>query len=239
MGSALDQSAERYSQTGELPSGFARSPGTMTAIIKRAAELHPDQNIAGNKAVYGATKTALTQLQAQASKVDAFESTAGKNLDLFLKTAQPIIDSGSPWINTPLRKVGAGALGSKDIAAFNTARTTAITEIAKVLNSPTGSGVLSDSARKEVEGLIGPDATLQQIVSAANILRQDMSNRHDSYQEGIESLQKQLGGASANPAPKAAPAAGMAVGSIITQNGHRFKVTAVDKNGKVTAADPI
>lgn len=29
------------------------------------------------------------------------------------------------------------------------------------------------------------------------------------------------------------------VGSIVTQNGHQFRVTAVDKNGKPTAADPL
>lgn len=38
-------------------------------------------------------------------------------------------------------------------------------------------------------------------------------------------------------APKAAAALG--IGSIVTQGGHRFKVTAVDKNGKPTAADAL
>jgi hypothetical protein len=37
------------------------------------------------------------------------------------------------------------------------------------------------------------------------------------------------------PAPQSG---GPSVGSIITQNGHRYKVTAVE-NGKVTAADPV
>jgi ABC-type transporter MlaC component len=59
-GTALDQMAENYWQTGQLPSGFARSPGTLTAVANRAAALHPDSNLAGNKAVYKADSTALT-----------------------------------------------------------------------------------------------------------------------------------------------------------------------------------
>jgi hypothetical protein len=34
-------------------------------------------------------------------------------------------------------------------------------------------------------------------------------------------------------------APGVSIGSVITQGGHRYKVTAVDKNGKPTAADPV
>jgi hypothetical protein len=32
---------------------------------------------------------------------------------------------------------------------------------------------------------------------------------------------------------------GISIGSVITQNGHKYKVTAVDANGKPTAADPV
>ena len=96
--------------------------------------------------------------------------------------------------NLPARYV-AGKLGSADQAAFETARTTALTEIAKVLSSAqAGSGVLSDSARHEVEGLIKPDATLAQITAAANILKTDMANRHDSYATQIKDIQQRIGG---------------------------------------------
>jgi hypothetical protein len=32
---------------------------------------------------------------------------------------------------------------------------------------------------------------------------------------------------------------GIGVGSVIMQGGHKFKVTAVDANGKPTSADPL
>lgn len=205
---AKQMAAENYSQTGQLPAGI-RSPGMSASILNQAAS-GPNgvPNIAANKANYQADAASLKSLQKNFDQVTAFENTAGKNLDVFLKTAKPIIDSGSPWINKPLRSIDASGLGAADQAAFNAARTTALTEIAKVLNSSNASGVLSDSARHEVEGLIGPGATLQQIMSAANVLKQDMANRHEAYQNQINEIKGRgsMGGNKA--APAAAPASG-------------------------------
>jgi hypothetical protein len=83
-----------------------------------------------------------------------------------------------------------------------------LTEIARVLNSPQGGGVVSDSARTEVNALLRGDYTYKQIVQAAGILTQDMTNRQKSYQEQIGDIQKRLGSAAGAPTPGAAPAAG-------------------------------
>jgi len=239
-GSAMDLAAQNYLQTGQMPQGM-RSPGMSSAIINRAGEMakqNPElANLASNRAAYAANKTSLDSLQKNFDQVNAFENTAGKNLDQFLNTAKKVVDSGSPWVNTPLRLVAQQGLGSTDQAAFNAARQTALTEIAKVLSSSNASGVLSDSARGEVSQLIGPNASLKQIYSAANILKQDMQNRHDSYQQQISDIKGRFnfGGQGAGaPAPQ--QSVGHKIGDTITQNGHDFKVTAVDANGKVTAA---
>lgn len=201
---ARDMAAENYFQTGQLPAG-ARSPAMIAAIINRAGELHPGGNLAGNKAAYAANKQSLESIQKNFDQVTAFENTAGKNLDTFLTTAKKVVDAGSPWINKPLRSVDANGLGDTDQAAFNAARATALTEIAKVLNSANASGVLSDSARQEVSELIGPGATLHQIYSAAQILKQDMANRHQSYQMQIDDIHKRLGvGPTAETTPQPA-----------------------------------
>jgi len=191
---ALDQAAEVYHLTGKLPPGGRGAAGIAQGrmIMNRSAELYPG-SITEDSAEYAANKESLKKLQTQFDAVSGFENTAGKNLDLFLKQAKKVIDFGSPLINMPLR-VAAQKAGSGDQAAFSTARTTALTEIAKVLNSPTGAGVLSDSARHEVEGLIGPDATLKQIYQAADILKQDMANRHQSYSDQIADIKKRLPG---------------------------------------------
>jgi len=195
---ATAMAGNMYSQTGQLPSGM-RSPAMAGKILNAAADQNPQANIAANKATYGADAASLKSLQNTTDQMNAFEATAGKNLDNFLKTAGSVVDSGSPWVNQPLRKVAMGALGSSDMAAFNAARQTAINEISRVLASPKGSGVVSDSARNEVEGLMGPNATLKQIYSAAQILRQDMGNRRQAYADQIADIKGRMGGSSPNP----------------------------------------
>jgi len=203
---AKQMAAQNYSTTGQLPAGM-RSPGMSAAILNNAAN-GPNgiPNIAANKANYKADSASLASLQKNFDQVTAFENTAGKNLDVFLGQAQKVIDSGNPLINRPLRVITSG-MGGKDQAAFDAARTTALTEISKVLNSSNASGVLSDSARHEVEGLIKPNATLQQIVSAANILKQDMANRHQAYQDQLNEIRARNGSTpQAQQSPTAQPA---------------------------------
>jgi hypothetical protein len=201
---ALDMAAQNYRQSGQMPAGFSRSPGTTSAIIARAAQLDQQSGgagVAANKAMLAANSDSLKNLQKNFDNVTAFENTAGKNLDQFLTTAKSVFDSGSPLVNTPVRMVTDQMAGSANMAAFNAARATALTEIARVLNSSNASGVLSDSARSEVGQLIGPNATLKQIYSAANILKQDMANRHDSYQQQISDIQNRIKSAGSSTQP--------------------------------------
>lgn len=202
--SAKQMAAQNYAQTGQLPPGM-RSP-TMAAQVLNTAATGPNgvPNVAANKMNYKADSGSLASLQKNFDQVTAFENTAGKNLDVFLGQAQKVIDSGNPLINRPLRSI-TGNMGGTDQAAFDAARTTALTEISKVLNSSNASGVLSDSARHEVADLIKPNATLQQIVSAANILKTDMANRHESYQNQINTIKGRS--TTGQPAQNAAPTA--------------------------------
>lgn len=223
---AFDQAAEKYFSSGQLPPAGRGGPALAMnkAIMNRVAELHPDGSLAGNAAAFSANKKSLEGLQKNFDQVSAFENTAGKNLDVFLGTAQKVIDSGSSWINKPLR-AGASGLGSDDQAAFNTARTTALTEISKVLNSSNASGVLSDSARHEVSELVGPNATYSNIVAAAKILKTDMGNRHQSYADQIADIQGRLnGGKSAPQSQPAQPQGGKGQVSVTAPDGsvHTF-----------------
>lgn len=233
---AMDQAAEKYFQTGELPAMGMGAAGAATRrqIMNRAGELHPEGVLAANSATFKANQDSLKSLQKNFDQVTAFENTAGKNLDQFLSTAQKVVDSGSPWINAPLRTVNKGALGSSDQAAFEAARVTALTEISKVLNSSNASGVLSDSARSEVSQLIGPNATLKQIVSAANILKTDMGNRHQAYQDQIADIQKRLGTqSSSSTTPAAQGSANQPPGATHTGIGSVDKKKHwLDANGK-------
>lgn len=193
QGSALDQAAERYSKDGTLPSGFARSPGTTSAIIKRSAELHPDQDLASNKATFQADTNSLKQVQKQFDTMNAFEGTALKNLDLYAQTAAKIPDLGAKFANVPLRMITGGMIGTDNMAALNAARQPASSEVAKVLSSATGSGVLSDTQKKEAQDVVDGNLPFSATMKVVETLKKDMANRHESYQNDIDTIRGRLG----------------------------------------------
>ena len=210
-GPALDQAAEMFHTTGQLPSVGMGAAGALVRrqIINRAAELHPDANLAANKAGFKADEGSLAKLQAQADAVNGFEQTARGNLQNFLNLAGGVPDSGIPFLNKPLRSLDNKMLGSPDMAAFAAARQVAINEIAKVLNNPgAGGAAVSDSARHEIESLVGADATLAQIKRAAEVLLKDMETRKGAIASQLAEIRGRIGGqkpAAAEGAP-AAPA---------------------------------
>lgn len=234
---ALDQAAERYASTGVLPSMGMGAAGAASrkAIMNRAGELHPSGSLAANSAEFKANQSSLTKLQSNFDQVTAFENTAGKNLDVFLKAAEDFAPAGSKILNVPWNAANRSLYGGPKIAALDAARTTALTEIAKVLNSSNASGVLSDSARGEVGQLIGKDASLAAIKSAANILKQDMENRHQSYQDQIADIQGRLGkteGGSQGGGPAASKAAPPSGATHIGIGSADKKKHYLDANGK-------
>lgn len=193
QGSALDQQAELYSKTHELPAGFSRSPGTLAAIVKRAAELYPDADLASNQATFKADSAALKQVQTQFDKMTAFEGTALKNLDLYGQKAKAIPDLGAKFANVPLRMITGQMIGTQAMAELEAARQTASSEVAKVLSSSTGAGVLSDSQKKEAENVINGNYPLAATLGVIQTLKQDMANRHTSYQQDVDAIKGRLG----------------------------------------------
>lgn len=197
---ALDNAAEKYWTSGVLPAG-GRGPAVMAQnqkIMNRAAELHSGESIVEGSAAWKANQASLVGLQKNLDAVSAFENTAKKNLDLLVTVGKKVVDSGSPWINSPLRSIGQQGLGSEELSALNAARQVAVNEVAKVTSSPGLAGQLSDTARKEVEAFLPQSATLKQTVRVAEILTQDMANRHQSYQQQIDDIHTRLKGGKAS-----------------------------------------
>ena len=171
---AVDNAAEQYFQTGTLPPSARGTAGLAQnrAIMNRAAELHPGESLPESTAAYAANKGSLKNVQENFDQMNAFENTGLKNLDLFLDQASKIPDLGTRFANTPLRLITGKMIGTDQQAAMEAARVTASKEVAKVLSSAKGSGVLS----------------------VVGTLKQDMANRHESYQQQIQDIQQRLGG---------------------------------------------
>ncbi len=206
---ALDQAAQTYLTTGQLPQlGMGRAGGAMKAkIANRAAELDPTADLAGNRAGFGANKASLQKLQTQSDAVNAFERTAMANLDQFLEVSKGIVDTGSPFFNMGGRRFAEKFAGDPNMARWNVARQVAVQEIGKVLSGAMGSAAVSDSARHEVEQLLSPDASLAQITAAANILRKDMQNRKAAFAAEIADVRTRTGGKKKSSEPEKPAAA--------------------------------
>lgn len=222
---ALDFAAQNYRQTGQMPPGLYRSPGTIKAIISRAADLDQQaggSGIAANKANLGSLTDALKKVQSTASQVGAFETTAEKNMDLLQQTAKNIPDLGTRWANVPVRALNANMIGTENMARFKTALNTAQTEAAKVLNSSNASGVLSDSARHELQSIIDGNMPYKSMVASLDTLRQDMKNRSDAYQQQISDLQTRIkGGTPSQPTSGSGQSAGGKIG-VQAPNGKTY-----------------
>jgi hypothetical protein len=203
----LQVAASQYIQTGQMPPlgmGKAAADARMRILNeagKIAASGGGDPML--NAALYKADSQTLTQQQKTLSAITAFENTAKKNLEVMEREAAKIIDFGGPWINKPLREAAAG-LGSERMAAFNTARAAVVPEIARILTNPNLTGVLSDSARQEIDELLRGDASVKQMRESIRILRTDMDTRRKSISDEIKAITGRIGsrrpGASSQPA---------------------------------------
>jgi hypothetical protein len=195
---ALNQAATRYVLTGQMPALGMGNAGLRTAILNRAGELFPDSDVGINQAQYKADSSALTQLQKNYDAVTSFERTTQKNLDVLLETLEKLPDTGNRWLNTPLRSLHSG-MGGAPVLLFNAARQIDINEIARVVTNPNLTGVLSDTARKEIDQLIPANATVGQIKKIAQLLRRDMGNRKTSITEQLDEINKRMSGRVALP----------------------------------------
>jgi hypothetical protein len=233
---ALDQAAQKYLDSGILPSGMGMG-AQRTAIQNRAADIDPKAALARNQTIYKADSANLANLTKTEGTLSAFENTAGKNLDQFLTLAAKIPDTGLPWLNTPVRLLTKDAVGDANMAAIVAARDVALREIARVTNDPKLSGALTDTARREVAGLSAANATLPQIKAVAKVLKQDMANVHSGLNEQIATVKAGIG---SNPTPPAAAAVpsnvaaalkGIAPGLHTLSDGSKWMVGA---DGSIT-----
>jgi len=139
--------------------------------------------------------------------VEAFSQTAAKNLRDAERLSQQVDRTGSPMINKWLLAGRKAWSGDPGVAEFDAAVRTAIAETARVLNSANATGVLSDTARREIEEMLNTALTKEQFVRVVERLHKEMENRRTSYTDQVQAIQEETKRA-AGPTPT--PGAGAA-----------------------------
>ena len=224
------RAGEQYMRTGVMPA-LGRDSVTRGKVVKAGNQWARDNglnpaDVVTMQAAYQGDKDSLKKFQTQRDQIVSFEQTAGKNLDLFLNAASKIPDTGVPWLNTPLRNLNANVVGSENMAAVNAARQVANNEIAKVTSGGGLSGVLSDSARHEVESYNPASATFAQTKAVAAVLKQDMANRHGSMDATLSDIKSRIGGGGAQGGGQSRV---QYVRTFTGANGHKIGQTADGK----------
>ena len=175
----------------DIPRGPSAGPTAM-AIWQEVAKRNPNADLATAGAKYGANEKALKSVQETSDLMNAFEGTARANLNMVKEAAKPLVDSGSPALNRPWRSLQLSVNGSPEQAVFNAARQVASTEVARVLQSVRGSGILTNEAREEVDKILSGNFTIKQLLAAINLLERDMENRKVSYARQINEIQSRF-----------------------------------------------
>jgi len=122
----------------------------------------------------------------------------------------------------PIAKYAATALGIAD-------------DYAKVV----GGGVGTDTARQAALDLVPKNASPEARDAAIQGIRGTIHSQMNSRIGKNPILQRMYGDVTSQPNNATPSGSGTGVGSFIMQGGHKFKVSAVDANGKPTAADPV
>jgi hypothetical protein len=176
----LEAAARQYAVTGQMPSLGMGAAGTRQAIINEAARLFPGVDIAGNAARYRAGTGALTNVTKVESAVTAFEDAAKRNAGLLRGFLREIPDLGVRPLNQAARAI-ATTFGDTSMAEFNVALQSVRNEYARIISNPNLVGVMSDTARREGEVLLNPNATVDQILAALDVLETEARNRRESF----------------------------------------------------------
>ena len=220
---AIDALAERAIVSGDLSGlGMGNNP-LKAAVIKRMGERinaagGGTPSLAGNKADFKANTKSLTDLQAMADNINAFEKTAIGNWSRFEKAITDLENTGSPAFNRPINWLRTNAAGDPKVSAAIAAGQAAHTEFARLINNPRLVGVLTDNAREEVFRSLPKnfeDASPAQIKKVGEILRADAAQRKNDLNSQIVEIKGRISGKPASD----------------TTTGDRVKVK--DKKGNV------
>lgn len=191
---AIHLQAQQYILNGQLPPlGMGRQAASARqAIINEAARLagvagRSGSDLATGFARFRNSQHTLQTLDNQLGTIRGNESTALANAQQFLDRIHELYPPGSTRLGNMVRHGINEFLNDPTQAAYNAAYTTFLTEYAKVVaGSPSGSGVLSDSARREAMDMLSNATSPEAAERAVNQMRQDMANRVGALQGNIE-----------------------------------------------------
>lgn len=168
-------------------------------------------------------------------------NTAREHMKTFGSLADALDNGNTAQLNKIGNEFGI-QFGSDKATNFKIAAQAFGGEVGKALD---GSGVTAGE-REQAQSAFNPNMSPAQfrgaVATVDALLAGKQKAAQETYNAGTKTAKPNFGGGSQGGGPTQSvdsnQSSGHIVGDIIVQNGSHFKVTAVDKGGKVTSADP-
>lgn len=191
----LDGMLTIYNKTGTIPAGMGNaSLALKTAFYAAIGGNHNlvDQaslNSSAIKAAQNSLNTQQTQLSANQTAVGALKPSISR-LQQYIK---PLVDTGSPFLNKPLRDLQGQVLGNTSYPAFENEINVVANEYAKILSGATASiGGVSVSSVDDVKNALNDNVNLGGLQNVLDAINQDVNSRLVSQQGTINQLQSDI-----------------------------------------------
>ena len=198
--------------------GYRRDPKMMSQIANERVRLMKEggvtsEDVVSGRAGFKADTASLNKITPQYDAITAFEKTAIRNGKILIELADKADTTGVPVLERWIRAGRVAVAGDTDVAKFNAQMNLYRAEAARILTQPNLSGVLTDTARKEMEEVIRNSASASQVREVVNLLERDFNNRKETLEEQISAIRARMrsraspGGADAIKAPESTSAA--------------------------------
>lgn len=210
--------------------GQARRDQINSQIAKKLKDGGMSAADLGNmRANFKAQAGSIGKLVPQLNAIEAYEQTAKFNGQRLLDMVDKIDNTGIPVIEGYARRAQK-ATGDPDQAEFQSVLAQYQTEAARIINNPNLTGILSDSARHEMQEIIGGNMSASQIKRVVNRLNTEFEFRKNAIKQqvGVAGQSMTNIGNIQSPQPLGPPATPTPKGQTKTING----VTYINLTGQ-------
>ncbi len=189
---ALSTMAEyvRVSGPGVLGRFGLKGPQRV-AVLERVASLNRGEDVTAREGAVEvgnikAQQKSIEKMVSQLDNITAFEKTAENIGNKLVEIAKKVDDTGVPVIERWTRAGKRAITGDTDVIEFNTRMQTFRTEMARIITQPNLTGVLSDTARKEIEEILPNASSAEQVERGVEVLINEAQARRKYLVEQIE-----------------------------------------------------
>lgn len=165
--------------------GQGRRDQINSVIAKKLKEGGMTPADLGNmRASFKAQGASIGKLVPQLNAIEAYEQTAKFNGQRLLDLVDKIDNTGIPVLEGYARRAKK-ATGDPDQAEFASVLTQYQTEAARIINNPNLTGVLSDSARHELQEVVNGNMSAPQLKRVVNRLNTEFDFRKNAIKDQI------------------------------------------------------